>query len=150
MDALEAVRVREIVDLVGPFLTFSPATGGAAVAKATGISPPLDVYAVLDGTKHICGIITTDELAILASEPEMLLLVTASDLMRPIVSVGLDDDVHTALAAMVKHGIRQLPVTDADGCFVGIVDEAAIAKAYLSSQRPKRSDVRHDSMPPGR
>jgi CIC family chloride channel protein len=150
MDALEEVRVREIVDLVGPFLTFSPATGGAAVAKATGISPPLDVYPVLDETKQLCGIITTDELKILASEPEMLLLVTASDLMRPSVSVGLDDDVHTALAAMVEHGIRQLPVTDSEGCFVGTVDEAAVAKAYLGSRRPKRSEEKHDSLPPGR
>ncbi|MEP7119408.1 MAG: chloride channel protein [Byssovorax sp.] len=136
MDALEGLRVSEIVDLVGPFSTFSPAQGGDAVSKATGGNPGLDVYPVIDGARRLCGIITTDELKILASDPQLLLLFTASDLMRPGVSVGLDDDVHSALAAMVEHGVRQVPVIDPDGRFVGFIDEAAVAKAYLRVKRP--------------
>ena len=35
----------------------------------------------------------------------------------------------------VVNGIRRVPVTDAEGRFVGLVDEVAIAKAYLDRQR---------------
>lgn len=90
---------------------------------------------MLDDGRRMLGIIATEELRLLSSEPELLPLVNAADLMRVAVSVRLDDDLRTALDAMVVNGIRQVPVTDAEGRFVGLVDEVAIAKAYLDRQR---------------
>ena len=51
------------------------------------------VYPVVDEAGRIAGIITPDEIAILSSEPDLLLLVNAADLMRPTVSVDLEDDL---------------------------------------------------------
>jgi hypothetical protein len=32
---------------------------------------------------------------------------------------------------MLANGIREVPVTDTAGCFLGFIDEAAIATAYV-------------------
>jgi predicted transcriptional regulator len=86
---------------------------------------------VLDSQRHLLGIITSEELRILDSEPDLLPVVTASDLMRPPVSVRLGDDLRRALEVMLANGIREVPVTDMVGCFLGFIDEAAIASAYV-------------------
>ncbi len=47
---------------------------------------------------------------------------TAEDIMsRPLATVGQDDDVMLALARMRQHGVRRLPVVDADGRLCGIL-----------------------------
>jgi CIC family chloride channel protein len=95
------------------------------------------VYPVLDEAGKIAGIITPDEIAILTSEPDLLLLVNAADLMRPPVSVDLEDDLGFALQTMISNGLSQLPITDARGHCVGFVTEADIAQAYQRLQRHK-------------
>ena len=95
------------------------------------------VYPVLDEAGKIAGIITPDEIAILTSEPDLLLLVNAADLMRPAVSVDLEDDLGFALQTMISSGLSQLPITDASGQCVGFVTEADIAQAYQRVQRHK-------------
>ena len=67
----------------------------------------------------------------LRDEPELALLVNASDVMRQPIAVKTGDDLHSALEAMLANGIRRLPVVDADGHVQGFVEEAAIARAYL-------------------
>jgi len=47
------------------------------------------------------------------------------------ISVHPDDDLRRALEVMLANGIREVPVTDAAGCFLGFIDEAAIASAYV-------------------
>jgi hypothetical protein len=36
---------------------------------------------------------------------------------------------------MLTNGIREVPVTDVGGCFVGFIDEAAIASIYIRRTR---------------
>jgi CBS domain-containing protein len=86
---------------------------------------------VLDGEKRLLGIVTPDELRLLDAEPDLLPVVAAWDLMRPPVSVQPADDVRTVLEVMLRNGLREVPVTDAGGHFVGFIDETAIAKTYL-------------------
>ena len=99
--------------------------------------PAQIVYPVLDDTGKIAGIITPDEIAILSSEPDLLPLVNAADLMRPTVSVDLEDDLGFALQTMISNGLSQLPITDRGGRCVGFVTESDIARAYQRLQRPK-------------
>ena len=95
------------------------------------------VYPVLDDAGRIAGIITSDEIAILSSEPDLLPLVNAADVMRPTISVDLDDDLGLALQTMISNGLSQLPITDRTGRCVGFVSEGDIASAYQRLQRPK-------------
>lgn len=96
-----------------------------------------DVFPVVDRADRLVGIITTEDVAILESEPELRGLVNAADLMRPPVVVGLDQDLGTALDVMLKSRLTQLAITDEQGRCVGFVNEADIAKAYLQGQRAK-------------
>jgi CIC family chloride channel protein len=50
--------------------------------------------------------------------------------MMPPVSVRESDDLHAALEAILKHGMREVPVTNDAGQIVGFVDEAEINAAY--------------------
>jgi CIC family chloride channel protein len=126
--SLEKMRLQQLVSTGAR--TFGPSTQGREVSERTTDSGQ-EVYPVIDAAGKLLGIITRNELDILASEPEMVLLLNAADLMRPGVSVQLSDDLGTALEVMVANGIRQVPVTDNGGKFVGFLDEGAIGKAYL-------------------
>jgi CIC family chloride channel protein len=95
------------------------------------------VYPVVDEAGRIAGIITPDEIALLSSEPDLLPLVNAADLMRPAVSVDLEDDLGFALQTMISNGLSELPITDRNGRCVGFVTEGDIARAYQRVQRPK-------------
>jgi CBS domain-containing protein len=85
----------------------------------------------------MAGLVTPDEIAILTAEPDLLPLVNAADLMRPPVSVEVDDDLGFALQTMLSSGLSQLPITDTRGRCVGFVTEADIAGAYQRMQRPR-------------
>lgn len=133
-DALEGVRVSELLQADQEFLRFSPVTPANDVLKTSRESHPQDVYPVIDGTGRYLGVITTDELTILSSEPDLIPLTNAADLMRPPMSVRPQDEVRAALTEMVASGVREMPVVDETGIVVGLVDEAAFAKAYLSAR----------------
>ena len=78
---------------------------------------------------------TADEIEILREEPDLLPLANAADLMRAPVSVHPDDTLKSAFEAMLSHGIREVPVTDRTGHFLGFLGEAAIARAYAQGRR---------------
>lgn len=141
-DVLDAMPLGSIVERPSAVPSFSPGTLARSVTKTSSESRARDVYPVLDDAKKLVGIIVADDLAVLASEPALIGLTTASDLMRPPVSVHPDDDLRTALDAMVAIGAREVPVTDLDGRFVGFVDEATIARAYLHAHHTTRESER--------
>jgi chloride channel protein, CIC family len=134
---VESLRLRQITRGDVRLRTFRLSAHADEVMKGKNLAPKQDVYPVVDDGGKIVGLITSDELAILTSDPALLLLVNAADLMRPTVTVGLDDDLGSALQAMLSNGLSQLPVTDEDGQCVGVVSEADIARAFLRVQRPK-------------
>jgi CIC family chloride channel protein len=131
---VEGLRLRQFIGGEGRLRTFPLAAHADEVVRDQSKQ---DVYPVVDDEGEIVGIISSDELAIVANDPALQLLVNAADLMRPAVSVGLDDDLGTVLQAMLSNGLSQLPVTDAEGHCVGVVSEADIARAVLRAQRPK-------------
>jgi len=140
--ALDGLRLEPILDRRRSFPTFSPGMPARDVAEASAESRARDVYPVLDGTGTLVGIVTAEELSILASEPDLARITTASDLMRPPISVHPEDDLRTALDAMVTLGAREVPVTDHEGRLLGFVDEATIARAYLRVHRASGNSER--------
>jgi chloride channel protein, CIC family len=130
-DSLESKQVSAVAAFEGPLLSFSSTTRGSDMLDTWRANKAQDVYPVLDETRRILGIVTLDDLTLLATEPELVLLANVSDLMRPPLSVKSEDSLTTALESMVAHGIRDIPVTNAEGHLIGILDEASFAKAYL-------------------
>ncbi|HEY2407480.1 MAG TPA: chloride channel protein, partial [Polyangiaceae bacterium] len=143
--ALDGVGLGPMINYQGPFLSFIPALRAEEISGAAHHTGSQHVFPVLDEAKRLVGIITVDELRILASEPDLHPLANAADLMRSPVSVHPDDDLSIALEAMLTNGIREVPVTDHDGRFIGFIDEATVAKAYLQrrSGRTVHGPVHH-------
>jgi chloride channel protein, CIC family len=136
-DQVEGLRLRQFARSDAPLRTFSLNARAEEVVKRRDEEPGQRVYPVVDDLQRIVGIITSDDIAILTSEPDLLRLVNAADMMRPTVSVDLDDDLGFALQTMISNALAQLPITDKAGRCVGFVTEADIAKAYLRIPRPK-------------
>jgi CIC family chloride channel protein len=130
-DALEGICVRDVLARPDPLVTFAPTSTAGELARARG---PQEVFPVLDASGALAGVVTGEEARLLDAEPGLERLVNAADVMRAPVSVGLGDDLHVALRAMHRSGLARLPVLDDEGRVVGLVDEAAIAKAYLREQ----------------
>jgi len=51
----------------------------------------------------------------------------------PEHQVKADDDLRTAAEVLLAHKLREIPVTDADGRVVGLLDEADISRYYLEA-----------------
>ena len=50
--------------------------------------------------------------------------------MRPPVTVRADDDLALVIERMLASGLRELPVTDANGALLGYVDDQTVVQAY--------------------
>jgi CIC family chloride channel protein len=118
------------------FSTLTPGQGASEILDS--LDGRQEVFPVLDGGRLV-GIITVDDLTVLASETQMYRgLIRAADLMRPPVSLRPEDNLHQALATMQAEGLRELPLVADDGQILGLLDETAIAHAYV--QRRQRSN----------
>jgi CIC family chloride channel protein len=114
------------------YSTFSP--GVLAGELLESLNGRQEVFPVVSEGRLV-GIITVEDLAALASEQEMFEgLVNAADVMRPPLALKPEDDLHAALEAMLSEGVRELPVVDAGGRLIGLVDETAIAHAYVQNR----------------
>ena len=76
-------------------------------------------------------IITSESLRVIASERELEAMTVAADIAQPAVSIAPDDDLRTAVKSMQLNMLREVPVLDATGRIVGLLDEADISRAYL-------------------
>jgi CIC family chloride channel protein len=99
------------------------------------------VFPVVNAAGRVVGLITSEDLAVLEADPALSLLVTASDIMRPVASVAVDDTLLTALDTMRAERLPELPVLDAAGRILGFIDETTIASAYLQQTHPSSSPL---------
>lgn len=127
-DRLSGIRVSEVPLDTRPYASFDPATPFAGLLA--GLSSPLrqEVFPVLSQGR-VVGIVTLADLVSLSSSPHLADLVKATDVMHPAVTVKPEDGLRAAFEAMLANGIRELPVTDAEGRLLGFVDESSIAHA---------------------
>jgi CIC family chloride channel protein len=139
VDALERMTLADLVVRDRAFVSFEPSANASEVLRRTSAPSWQDVFPVLDADARMVGVITNEELRILAAEPELSMIVNASDLMRPPVAVTQLDPLRKAFATMRAEGIRELPVLDGEGRIVGFIDEGSLAHAYLAASAPGSS-----------
>lgn len=73
--------------------------------------------------------------------------VMAGDLMTaPAISVSPDDTVQHAARLMHTHGVKRLPVTDADGHLVGIISRADVLSVFDRADEEIRNEITNDVM----
>ncbi len=132
-DKLEGLSLRQVPLDTAPFVTLDRGAGFGELMKVMSDRTRQEVFPVVDG-RTIIGMLTLQDLIGLASEPHLDGIANAADAMRPPVTLSLDDGVRSAFEAMLSRGVRELPVTDAEGAIVGFVDETSIAHAYLGAR----------------
>lgn len=142
-DALEGRSIAAVVNTTGPFHRFVLATAAPEINEVARAGRSQNVFPVVDGEDHLLGIVTPEDLRILDDEPDLLPVVAAWDLMRAPVSVKPRDDVRTVLEVMLANRLREVPVTDESGRFIGFVDEVALAKTLKRRTDPPPAGVRN-------
>jgi CIC family chloride channel protein len=134
-DALTGVRVAQVPLDTRPYATFEAETSFEGLLAGLSSPERQEVFPVVaDG--RVVGIVTLADLVKLAAEPR--LGVKAVDLMRSAPTVRPEDGLRVAFEGMLANGVRELPVTDAEGRLLGFVDEISIAHACASSERGQR------------
>jgi len=137
-DAIDIMRLAELPAIDRSFVAFAPALPAAALLADSAAAGRQEVFPVLDPRAALVGMITLEDLTILAGEPDLRDgLVYASDIMRSPISLTETDTVRAAYDVLVSSGLRALPIVGADRRVVGLVTEVAIAHAYLQARRPQ-------------
>lgn len=138
-DAVDRFALGELVSLDRAFVTFERRTQAADILR-TAREPSLQtVFPVVDDAQRIVGVITHAELQLLSTEPDLLPLTNAADLMRPPATVTTRDSLRRALEKMHAEGLRELPVVDDEQHVIGFIDEGALAHLYLTVTPPPAS-----------
>jgi CIC family chloride channel protein len=142
LDVLRETRVADALVRDRPYVCFERRTSAREVlARSTGAGDWQDVFPVLAEDRRPLGVITTDVVRALATNPDLLDLMVAADLITTSACVEETDDLHTALERMLAHGVRELVVLDPGGFVGGFLDESEIQAAY------HRATTRQSSMP---
>jgi chloride channel protein, CIC family len=129
---LTKLRCVDILRKDRAFLKFAPSTKVPELTERIAGAADQDVFPIVDAGGVLRGMIAAEALRVIASNPELHQLAVAADLMMPPVSVMLDSDLRTAAQLMVSKDLRSLPVTDAGGAIVGLIDEHDITAAVTA------------------
>ncbi len=111
-------------------VTLTPKMPAAEVLLRCGGSEGRHVYPVVDAARVLVGIVTPEQLTMLASNPDLVAVTTAFDVMLSPVFVHADDDLAQVIDKMLTSGLRELPITDSAGHLLGCIDDQAMASAY--------------------
>ena len=135
LDVLRGLRVGDTVPRGRPFTTFRVDAPVSEVLRAVAGSTWQDIFPVLDNNGQLVGLIAADGVRSLAHEQGLDGFVLACDVMLPPVTLAPEDDLHHALEVLLDAGQRELPVRDAGGVIVGLLDETDITRRYHESTR---------------
>ena len=132
LDLLRARTVGEVLEPERGFASFEVNTRASEILARLPESADQDVFPVLkDG--QLRGIITAQDLRYLACNHEVEAWVIADDVMQPPITVRATENLRVALERMLKAGLSEVPVLDARGAIIGLLDESAVTRAYLNA-----------------
>jgi CIC family chloride channel protein len=132
LDLLRGIQVSELLRPSHP-VSFRRHTPAAQVLRTIGENAEQEVFPVLDDADHVVGLVSANRLRVTQIALEDTHWTLAADLMQPVVFVLASDDLRTATERMVDSALRELPVLDADGSVLGLLDESEIAEVYLKA-----------------
>lgn len=130
LDVLRRLRVAAVCRRDTVVTLQANAALASVVDAVLGAPEWQDSFPVVDGQGMLRGIVSGDVLRAAMKEETPLALVIAADVMAPPIHVTPEDDLHTALERFLGSGLHELPVIDAGGTIVGMLDEAHITRAY--------------------
>jgi CIC family chloride channel protein len=135
-DVLKGVRIGDVVVRDRPYTAFTRRTSAAEVIEKVAASEWQDAFPVLGDDGKLEGIISSDVLRTMATNPDLGMFALADDMMAAPVTIRDDVDLHMALETMLKSGVRELIVIEETGKILGFLDESEITQIYHASTQP--------------
>ncbi|MGO8995138.1 MAG: chloride channel protein [Polyangiaceae bacterium] len=139
-DVLKGMRVGDVVVRDRPYTTFSQRTPAREVMSKVAESEWQDAFPVLGNDGKLAGVISSDVLRTMTTNPDLGMFALADDMMVQPVSVREDEDLHAALEAMLKSGAREVLVVDEAGKIIGFLDEAEITQVYHATTAEREGE----------
>ena len=131
LDILRTVRVRDVMKAGPAPICFYRETSTSDIIRQASTNSSQEVFPVLGVDQTIVGLISPLSLRILSAEPSGTTWTIAADLMQTAVSVHRDDDLRTAISAMLDNELREIPVLSDDRRVLAMLDETDITEVYL-------------------
>lgn len=135
-DPMRRLCCRDVVVLGRTFVALAPSTTVPELTKLVEHAADQDLFPVLDDARRLCGVIAAESLRVIASNPELHDVAVAADLMSAPVSIHLEDDLRTAAQLMISRDLRTVPVVDAEGIVIALLDEHDLSTAVLDALGP--------------
>ena len=135
------LRVGDVVRRDRAVVAITPDTPCRDLLASMDAAAEQDVFPVVDEVGGLHGLIPIDAVRVLASHPDVGPYAIAADLMQAPVTVTVDADLRTAAQALLASDLRAIPVIDADGCIVGLLDEHDLSRAYLTTTAARRAST---------
>ncbi len=133
LTTLEVLRLDKLIARANAFACFSKNAKPSEMLEQMASHYDQKVFPIIDRERRLVGLVASDELVLLQNEPELELIVTASDIMRPPASVRAQDDLRTVFELMRAEGLREIPVVDENELVIGLIDEGDVAQVYLKA-----------------
>jgi CIC family chloride channel protein len=140
-DVLRGVSVGEVLVRDREYIAFDQRTPAAEVIQKVAGAGWQDAFPVLAADGKLVGVVSSDILRTMATNPDLSALAIADDMMTAPIAVEEDEDLHAALETILKHGVRELIVVNDQGKIVGFLDETEITTFYHSATAPKPEHV---------
>ncbi len=131
MDVLQRRSVRELMRPAADVHTFRLGHPLTDVLHIATEAVDQEVFPVLDDGGRLSGVITGEGLRFAGREPTLAAWAIAEDAMQPSEGVGPDTNLRQATLRLLEGGLHSLAVVEADGMFVGLLDEADVQRVWL-------------------
>lgn len=132
IDVLEQIRVREVLDTRRRLDLVPEETPLPAILKMAAQSKNA-YFPVVDSNQQLTGIFSLRDLRSILTGNGAGALILAADLAaQPVLTVTLDDDLHTALRVFTQKNIDDVPVVDRlnQRQIVGMLNRKDVIAAY--------------------
>jgi CIC family chloride channel protein len=137
LDVLKSFKVGDVVIKDRPYVTFTRKTPATQVIREVAESAWQDAFPVLEPDGKLAGIISSEILRTMATDPEVSQLALADDMMAAPLSIRESADLHVALDLILANNVRELLVVNDEDRIVGFLDEADITRVYHSATTSK-------------
>jgi chloride channel protein, CIC family len=140
-DVLQHVRVREVFDPDATIVPIAPSTPMSALLRHVTDTTQA-VFPVLGKDGQISGVVTLETLRGFLFDEDVARLAIAADCAVPLVSVGPDDSLATALERFASSHFPELPVVEpgAGGKILGLLGYEELLEAYSQELLRRRQD----------
>lgn len=129
------VYPEDSIERAGSRLLRNRVSGAPVVreGKVVGVLSEIDIAQALAGR---AGLKTADLLSLTwrhLPEQDDDIRTVADIMSTPVISIGPDDSLFKAAELLDRHGIKRLPVLDADGYLLGIISRGDLVRAMTRS-----------------